>query len=68
MSLPSLLGAGRARQFAGLIGCGVAQVGVAVGTAYLVRHSFDAFLRSDQALDTTALTLMLAGFAGIAAP
>ena len=66
MSLPSLLGAGRARQFAGLIGCGVAQVGVAVGTAYLVRHSFDAFLRSDQALDTTALTLMLAGFAGIA--
>ncbi len=66
MSLPSLLGAGRARQFAGLIGCGAAQVGVAVGTAYLVRHSFDTFLRTDQPLDTTALALMLAGFAGIA--
>ena len=66
MRLPSLLGAGRARLFAGLIGCGVAQVGVAIGTAYLVRHAFDAFLRSDQPLDKAGLALMLAGFAGIA--
>ena len=67
MGLPSLLGAGRARQFAGLIGWGVAQAGVAVATAYLVRHAFDTFLRSQQALDVQALALMLAGFAAMAA-
>ena len=67
MSLPSLLGAGRARQFAGLIGWGVAQAGVAVAAAYLVRHAFDTFLRSQEALDVPALALMLAGFAAIAA-
>ena len=67
MSLPSLLGAGRARQFAGLIGWGIAQAGVAVATAYLVRHAFDTFLRSQQALDVRALALMLAGFAAMAA-
>ncbi len=67
MRLPSLLGAGRARQFAGLIGCGVAQVGVAIGTAYLVRHAFDTFIRTGQTLDVTALGLMLGGFGAIAA-
>ena len=66
MRLPSLLGAGRARQFAGLIGWGIAQACVAVATAYLVRHAFDTFLRSQQALDVKALTAMLGGFAAIA--